>query len=172
MGSTIDITIKKKVAWFNGSDLDDGLLTNVLRFEEEKLNSEGKIISQYKCEWLCSEKISKTHCFKLAKRGRMRWDQEDFHNTCKNRGFNIEHDMARTNPGLLFVWKLIAFIAFFVFEIFNLSKIAKAARGKRSLMKFAKDMLQELVDVAWNNIKELNILIKAKVQFRFDFCSG
>jgi hypothetical protein len=164
--------VKSKAAWFNGVDLGEGLSTNVLRFEEKVIGAENKVCSRYKGEWLCSGRLSKTNCFRKAKSARLRWSQEDFHNSCKKRGFNIEHDMTRTNPDLLFTWKLMTFVAFFVFEIFNLSTAAKSARGSRSLMKFAKDMLQELVNIAWDKIKQSLILKKEKVQFRFCFESS
>lgn len=164
--------IQRKAAWFNRVDLGEGLNTNVLKFEEKLLGTDGEIISKYKGEWLCSERLKQTNCFRQAKRGRMRWNHEDFHNSCKKRGFNIEHDMARTNPNLLFIWKMMTFVAFFVFEIFSLSTEARRARGSRSLMKFAKDMLQELVNFTWEKITSSEILKKKKVQFRFVFESG
>ncbi len=164
--------IKRKAAWFNGVDLGDALKTNVLRFEESEVRADGTICLQYKGEWLCSKRLSKPNCFRRAEIGRLRWKQEDFHNTCKNRGFNIEHDMARTNPDLLFTWKLMTFIAFFVFEIFSLSTVAKSARGSRSLMKFAKDMLQQLVNVLWAKIQSSPILKRERVQFRFSWNSS
>ena len=136
--------VQRKASWFNNVDAGDDCQINVLRFEEEILNQTGSIDSLYKGEWLCSQRLSKERCFRYAKRGRMRWDQEDFHNTCKNRGFDIKHDMVRTNSNLLLVWKMLMFIAFFVFELFSLSVLGKTARGKRSLMKFAKDMLAQL----------------------------
>jgi hypothetical protein len=161
--------VSRKAAWFNAVYLDDDLVTNVLRFEEKVLGADDQLLSRYKSEWLCSERLSKNNCFRRAKRGRMRWGQEDFHNTVKNRGFNIEHDIARTNPNLLFTWKVMTFIAFFVFEIFSLLSVARIARGTRSLMKFAKDMLQELVNIRWEKIISSTILKKTRVQFRFHF---
>jgi hypothetical protein len=80
--------------------------------------------------------------------------------------------MTRTNPDLLFTWKLMTFVAFFVFEIFSLSTMARKGKGSRSMMKFAKDMLQELVNIAWDKIKQSMILKKEKVQFRFYFESS
>jgi hypothetical protein len=160
--------IKRKYAWFNNSDLGDGLKTNVLRFNEEVFGIDGKV-SRYKGEWLCSERLSKHNCSRRATRGRMRWKQEDLHNSVKNRGFNIKHDIARANPTLLFIWKLMTFIAFCIFEIFSLLSVARVIRGSRSLMKFAKDMLQELVHISWKRIESSMILKKVRVQFRFHF---
>jgi len=165
-------TITRKARWFNNVELGDGLATNVLRFEETAVNLNGEEKPQYKGEWICSKRLSKTNCIRESERGRMRWNHEDFHNTCKHRGFNIKHDMARANPNLLFVWKFMTCIAFFVFELFSHCTIAKKARGTRSLMKFAKDMLQELVNIAWARIWESAILKKSKVQFRFCFEDG
>ena len=116
-----DRIVKRQASWFNGEHLDDSVTTNVLRFKEKVLGEDGKVYSDYTCEWLCSKRLSKNNCFKRAKRGRMRWNHENFHNTVKNRGFNIKHDMARTHPVLLFNWKLITCVAFFISEIFNLS---------------------------------------------------
>jgi hypothetical protein len=165
-------TTTRKAQWFNkvdcGDDLGD-LTTNVLKFEDTAIDANGKELSRYKGEWLCSKKLSENNCMRQAKRGRMRWGQEDFHNTCKNRGFVLKHDMARANPNLLFVWKLMACIAFFVSELFNLSTIAIKARGVRSLMKFARDMLYELLHIAWEKISASPILRKPKVQFRYQF---
>ena len=159
--------IQRKASWFNHIVSSEDCQTNVLRFEETILKANGGIKSQYKGEWLCSQRLSKERSFRFAKRGRMRWDQEDFHNTCKNRGFDIKHDMARSNSNLLFVWKMMMFLAFLVFELFSLSKLGKTSRGKRSLMKFAKDMLEQLVNILWSQIEASSILRKAKIQFRF-----
>jgi hypothetical protein len=159
--------IQREASWFNGILMSDDSQTNVLRFEETVSSTDGNIKSRYKGEWLCSQRLSKERCFRFAKRGRMRWGQEDFHNTCKNRGFDIKHDMARSNSNLLFVWKMLMFLAFFVFELLSLSTVGKIARGKRSLMKFAKDMLEQLVNILWSQIETSTVLQKAKVQFRF-----
>lgn len=155
---------KKMAMWFNYVDIGDGYQSNVLRFQETKLRATR---TQYSGEWLCSRKLSKSTCFRRAERGRMRWHQEDLHNTCKNRGFDIQHDMARADPNLLMVWKLLMFIAFFIFELFALSAVGKKARGKRSLMKFARDMLQQLVYMLWAQIRSSPILQQDRVQFRF-----
>jgi hypothetical protein len=99
----------------------------------------------------------------------MRADHEDVHNTLKNRGFAAKHDYARADPNLWLIWKLLMFLAFFIFELFSLTRVAQKARGKRSWMKFAMDLLQELVDVHWHVISASRILQKAKVQFRYNF---
>lgn len=161
--------LTQKATWFNTVEMGEEIFTNVLRFEEILINSEGACQTLYKSAWICSKKIFHNNCFKMAKRGRSRWDQEDFHNTCKQRGFNIQHDIARSNPNLLMIWKIMVFIAFFVGELFSLTKIGKELQKKRSLMKFFKDLLQQLVEKSWKAISLSPIYIKPRVQFRFHF---
>ena len=102
-------------------------------------------------------------------RGRMRGDHEDTHNLLKNRGFAAKHDYARANPNLCLNWKLLMFVAMLVFELFSFTTIGKEAKGKRSWMKFARDLLQQLVEVMWDAISHSSIFQKPKIQFRYDF---
>lgn len=159
--------VHRETAWFNHTDLGEGVYTNVLRFKEEIEGS-----GRYEGMWICSEKLSKNNCFKRAQKGRLRWNHEDLHNSCKNRGFDAKHDMARADPNLLMVWKLLLFIAFFVFEIFRCSTVAAKARHRRSWMKFAQDMLEELIYIDWERIEQSPMLQKPRVQFRFNFGGG
>lgn len=169
---TSGTTTQREAAWFNQADAGSGVFTNVLRFEERILDGEGALLSSYKGAWICSKTIFQSNCFKIAKKGRLRWNHEDFHNTCKNRGFDMKHDMARSNPNLLLVWKMMIFIAFFVFEIFRCTTVAKKAQKKRSSMKFAKDLFQQLIDIDWKIIVLSPLLQKPRVQFRFCFSCG
>src|ERR1700733_255185 len=105
----------------------------------------------------------------MAKRGRSRWGHEDLHNTCKRRGFDIKHDIARSNSNLLMVWKIMVFIAFFVTELFSCTMIARSIQKTRSLMKFFKDLLQQFVERSWKVISLSPIRAKRRVQFRFHF---
>lgn len=77
--------------------------------------------------------------------------------------------MARANPNLLLVWKMLVFIAFFVTELFLCTSIAQNLKKTRSIMKFAKDMLQQFVERSWKVISMSPILQKPRVQFRFYF---
>ena len=163
-------TIVKKAAWFNAVEMG-GVFTNVLRFEENIIKQDGSSELIYKGAWICSKKIFHNGCFKRAKQGRSRWDHEDLHNTLKNRGYDIKHDIARANPNLLMVWKIMMFIAFFVTELFMRTSVAQALQKTRSCMKFAKDMLQQFIERSWAAIALSPILIKARVQFRFNFLS-
>jgi hypothetical protein len=163
-------TLIKKAAWFNEAEVGDDVFTNVLRFEEILLHKDGSQETLYKGAWICSKKIFRNNCFKMAKRGRSRWGHEDLHNTLKNRGFDIRHDMARTRPNLMLVWKLMMFIAFFLFELFACTTLAKTLKKSRSLMKFAKDMLQQLIEKTWKIIANSPIWKKQRVQFRYAFC--
>jgi len=165
-------TLERRASWFNQADAGEGVFTNVLRYEETMLRGDGSSEAGYKGSWICSKKLSKENCFKRARTGRMRWHHEDLHNTSKNRGYDMKHDMARTNPHLLFVWKIINFIAYCVFSLFQHTSAAKAARKTRSLMKFANDLLGQLINIAWSLLSRSPLLSKNKVQFRYDFDSS
>ena len=162
-------TIIKKAAWFNVVEMGGEIFTNVLRFEENIIRSDGSSKTLYKGAWLCSRKIFHNNCFKMAERGRSRWGHEDLHNTCKRRGFDIKHDMARSNPNLLMIWKIMIFIAFFITELFFCTIIAQNLQKTRSRMKFSKDILQQFVEISWKVISMTPIMIKPRVQFRFHF---
>lgn len=156
--------------WFNQVAVGREAFTNVLRFEEIIRDQNGNIIDTYKNEWLVKEKINKCNCFELAKRGRMRFScHEDMHNTLKNRGFDAKHDYARTKPNCMVVWKLLMFIALAVDQLFSFTALAIEAKGTRSCMKFARDLLQQLVEVSWGIISGSPVLQKKKIQFRFIF---
>lgn len=163
-------TVIKKAAWFNTVEMGN-VFTNVLRFEESVVKSDSVPEIVYKGAWICSRKIFQNNCFKRAKQGRSRWDHEDVHNTLKRRGYDIKHDMARTSPNLLMVWKMMIFIAFFITELFMSTTTAQGIQKTRSCMKFARDMLQQLVERSWKIISSAPILTKPRVQFRFNFSS-
>jgi len=156
---------EETASWFNTVAIDANIQTNVLRYKEKDPKG-------YNGQWIISKKISKGNCLRYAQIGRMRWKHEDVHNTCKNRGFEIKHDMARACPNLLIVWKLITFIAFSLFEIFRCNRLAIIHRKNRSFMKFARDMLGQLINKAWSIIANSPILKQERVQFRFHFGSG
>ena len=153
-------TIIKNAAWFNTVEMGN-VFTNVLRFEENIVRSDGASEIVYKGAWICSRKIFQNNCFKIAKQGRSRWDHEDLHNVLKRRGYDIRHDMARTNPNLLMVWKMMTFIAFFITELFMCTTKAQGIQKTRSCMKFARDMLQQLVERSWEIISSSPILISS-----------
>ena len=162
-------TVHRQAAWFNKVDAGEGVMTNVLRYCEVTFNKDGTQFSEYKGAWICSKRITPGNCFSTAQTARMRWEHEDLHNTLKNRGFNIKHDMARANPQLLFAWKMMSMIAYFVFELFLCTTAAQLARRTRSAMKFAKDMLQQLINISWDVISQSPCLSKPRVQFRYRF---
>jgi hypothetical protein len=162
------IFIEKECQWFNQVYLGEDTYTNVLRFKETSSGG-GEEPSTYRNEWLCSQGIKIGNCFSLAFRGRLRWDHEDVHNTLKNRGFDARHDYARANPNLWLIWKLLMFIAFSIFELFSHTLLAIEAKGPRSWMKFAQDLLGQLVNIDWMVINFSECLQKAKIQFRYQF---
>ena len=159
----------KKTAWFNNVEVEENLYTNVLRFQEEQIDENNQSTLKYSGEWICSKKIFKENCLKLAHAGRLRWNHEDVHNTLKNRGFDIKHDMARKNPNLQIFWKILNFLGLFVFEIFRHSLIAIKHRKNLSLKQFAIDLLHQLLKFSWDNIRDAPILKKSKIQFRYVF---
>lgn len=161
--------IIREARWFNNEALGKETFTNVLRFKESRETPDGNVQTIYKGEWLCGKPIQKTTCLSMAKKARMRWEQEDLHNTCKNRGFEAKHDMARADPNLCAAWKVMLFIAFSVFELFRCTMLAQEACKNRSWMKFARDLLQQLVEVLWEEIAYSPILQNKKIQFRYKF---
>jgi hypothetical protein len=162
-------TTTRKAQWFNNEAVGKEAVTNVLRFEETVVNKTGKVLTHYKGEWLCSRRLHKGNCFEQMRKGRRRWEHEDFHNTCKNRGFNAKHDMARKDANLCLVWKMMLFIAYSIFEIFRCLKLAQDACKKRSWAKFATDLFQQLLEASWDEIIGSPILQKRKIQFRLCF---
>jgi len=161
--------MERRVKWYNNVACGKESSVNVLRFSEVTKNANGVVIKEFHTEWLGKTAINKRNWHSLVERGRMRGDHEDTHNSLKNRGFAARHDYARSNPNLCLNWKLLMFLAMLIFELFSFTTIAKEARGKRSWMKFARDLLQQLVEIKWEAISYSSILRKAKIQFRFDF---
>lgn len=167
-GSTIERTVK----WFNRVAIGKESFTNVIRFEEIKKDANGNLLGKggyFKTEWLCSKNIHKGNCFILVKRGRMRADHEDLHNTLKNRGYGAKHDYARANPNAWLIWKLLMFVAFWIFELFSFTKLARESKGPSSWMAFAKELLSELTKIPWEIIALSPSLKKENIQFRYDF---
>jgi hypothetical protein len=160
--------INSEFQWFNNRYLGSDTYTNILRFKEINCNSNGNSHT-YKNEWLISKKINKTTCKQFSERGRLRWHQEDFHNTLKNRGFAAEHDYARANPKIWLNWKLLMVLAFSIFELFSHTQLAIDAKGTRSWKQFAVSLFAELVNVLWSDINDSHSLQKQKIQFRYVF---
>lgn len=163
-------SLEQSIKWFNRVEVGKESYTNVIRFEEIKKNEHGEVKDTYKNEWLSEEKINSENCFNLAERARMRFGgHEDTHNTMKMRGFAAEHDYARSDFRKMTAWKSLMFVAYFVMELFSFTSLGMEAKGKRSWMKFAKDLLQQLVEVPWNLINMSMSLQKQRIQFRYMF---
>ncbi|MFS8562895.1 MAG: hypothetical protein LVR00_08185 [Rhabdochlamydiaceae bacterium] len=165
-------TLHREAFWFNNVAAGEEVFTNVLKYQETIHKSNGASQAGYEGAWISSQKIKNTNCFKKTKIGRMRWNQEDFHNTGKNRGYEMTHDMARTRPHLLIAWKTISFIAYFLFELFQHTTFALTALKNRSLKRFAQNLFEQLVHMSWGIISQSPILKKQKVQFRYRFDSS
>jgi hypothetical protein len=164
-GNVIEQTAK----WYNNVACGKESFVNVLRFSEMTRDAQGNTIKEFRTEWLGCIAVNKGNWRSLMERGRMRGDHEDTHNSLKNRGFAAKHDYARTNPNLCLNWKLLMFVALLIFELFSFTTLGMEARGKRSWMKFARDLLQQLVEISWEALSHSPILQKVKIQFRYDF---
>lgn len=163
--------IRSEFQWFNNRYLGSDTYTNVMRFKETLRDAKDNSHT-YKNEWLISQKINERKCKQFSERSRLRWHQEDFHNTLKNRGFAAEHDYARANPRVWLNWKLLMVLAFSIFELFSHTQLAIEAKGVRSWKQFALFLFAELVNVFWIHISHSPILQKQKVQFRYVFDSS
>jgi hypothetical protein len=164
-------TIERTVKWFNRVTVGKESYTNVLRLEEIVRDADGNQIKKkyFKTEWLSSIQIHKGNCFALVKRGRMRADHEDLHNSLKNRGYAAKHDYARANPNAWLIWKILMFVAFWIFELFSFTTLAQKSKGPSSWMAFAKELFSDLLKIPWEMIALSPSLKKEKIQFRFDF---
>lgn len=160
--------IEQKYEWFNsvdlGTDLDETLKTNVLRFGETKVK-DGEIKS-YKCEWLFSWRLSAKTCEISALQARSRWEEEDLFNTLKNRGFNLKHDFSR-DPRSLCNWQGLAFFAFGVFELFRFSEtVKKKCDFPQSTL--SEKLLTQLLGRPTSELFSTSHL-SIRVQFRYNF---
>lgn len=164
-----DKIVEQRVKWYNNVACGKESSVNVLRFSEVTKNANGSVIKEFRTEWLGKTTINKRNWRSLVERGRMRGDHEDTHNSLKNRGFAAKHDYARANPNLCLNWKILMFVAMLIFELFSFTMIGKESKGKRSWMKFARDLLQQLVEISWIVISNSKILQKTEIQFRYDF---
>lgn len=164
-------TIERTVKWFNRITVGKKSHTNVLRLEEIVKDAAGNPVKKkyFKTEWLCSTQIHKGNCFELVKRGRMRADHEDLHNSLKNRGYAARHDYARANPNAWLIWKILMFVAFWIFELFSFTTLAQKSKGAISWMSFAKELFSELLKIPLEMITVSASLKKEKIQFRFNF---
>jgi len=170
-------TIMQTIRWFNSIYVDEDLIVHVLRFEEIHYDASGNVIKRadgkpkrFKTEWLSSTRITESNCFDLMKVGRMRADQEDLHNTLKNRGFAATHEYAYANPTAWIVWKLIMFIAFWVFELFSLTRAAQEGKGPHlSWHDFSGELFAELTQISIERLLLAPSLQKERLQFRLEF---
>ncbi len=169
--------IIQRIQWFNSVYVDEGLTTHVIRFEETHYGDTGKIMKcadgkgkRFKTEWLSSVRITDINCFELMKVARMRADQEDLHNTLKNRGFAAKHEYAYSNPTAWIVWKLLMFVAFWIFELFSFTHAAQEGKGPfLSWHDFAWELFAELTQIPIERLLLAPSLQKEHLQFRWVF---
>lgn len=169
--------VMQTIRWFNSIYVDEDLIVHILRFEETHCDANGNVIKrvdgkpkQFKTEWLSAMKITEHNCFDLMIVGRMRADQEDLHNTLKNRGFAATHEYAYANPIAWIVWKLIMFVAFWIFELFSLTRVAQEGKGPLlSWHDFAGELFAELTQIPIERLLLAPSLQKERLQFRLEF---
>jgi hypothetical protein len=165
------------IRWFNSVYLDEKLIIHVIRFEEICYDASGKVITRadgkdkrFKTEWLSSIRVTERNCFGLMEVARMRSDQEDLHNTLKNRGFAATHEYAYSNPTAWIVWKLLMFVAFWIFELFSFTRSAQESKGPfLSWHDFAGELFAELSQVSSERLLLAPSLQKERLQFRLEF---
>lgn len=117
-------------------------------------------------QWIVNEKINEDNVVSIAQEARLRWHQEDFINTAKNRGFHIQHDLSR-NAQAQSVWMILMLIAFFLSSLILHSHLGKEARKKKCSMRFF--MQQMLQDLFYISPEELFDCPYPK-QLRFSIC--
>lgn len=164
-------SIKHKYEWFNFLDITDRegeLKTHVLRLWEtrEKI-IKGKLRSErYHCEWLFSWSLSAKSCQQAARLARLRWEEEDLFNTCKNRGYKFKHDYSR-HPLSFFNWHGLALLSFGIFEVFRFSEAVKQT-GDITCIGLASKLRAQLCERPTRELfsEQLN---SKKVQFRYNF---
>ena len=118
-------------------------------------------------EWLVSWKLSKKNAPSTARRGRMRWLEEDLFNTLKNRGFNIKHDYSR-NSSAQIVWSILIMLAFLITELFVITRQITMIKRNRSLRDFIRSIFYELRHLYYEVFK--TPILHRKTQFRY--CLG
>jgi len=169
--------IVQNIQWFNSIYVDTELIVHVLRFEEIYYNANGEVEKRadgkdkkFKTEWLSSIRVSESNCFGLMEVARVRADQEDLHNTLKNRGFAAKHEYAYADPTAWIVWKLLMFVAFWIFELFSFTRAAQERKGTfLSWHDFAGELFAELSQVPIERLLLAPSLQKERLQFRMEF---
>lgn len=168
---------EQKLQWFNSIYVDTELIIHVIRFEEIHYDVNGEILkrpdgkdNRFKTEWLSSVLITDRNCFDLMEVARMRADQEDLHNTLKNRGFAAKHEYAYANPTAWIMWKLLMFVAFWIFELFSFTRAAREGKGPlQSWHDFAGELYAELSQIPIEKLLLAPCLQKERFQFRLEF---
>lgn len=169
--------IEQSLQYFNSIYVDTELIVHVIRFEEIHYDATGEALKRpdgkdrrFKTEWLSSVLVTDRNCFDLTEVARMRANQEDLHNTLKNRGFAAEHEYARSNPTAWLMWTLLMFVAFWIFELFSFTRAAIEGKGPiQSWNDFAEELYSELRLIPIEKLLQSPSLQKERMQFRLVF---
>jgi hypothetical protein len=161
--------IERRYEWFNSIDIGDengNLTTNVLRLVETRKKEDEKN-QLYKCEWLCSQRLSAKRCELVARNARLRWEIEDLFNAMKMRGFNLRHDYSR-DPRSCCIWQALGFLAFSIFELFRFSSPVNQLCKGLCQITIAKALQRQLFAAPTNELFPEGYE-STKIQFRYNF---
>jgi hypothetical protein len=98
-------------------------------------------------QWITNLAIKVDQVFQAAHKGRLRWFQEDFFNSLKNRGFNFRHDFSRS-PHSQTIWRLLTFIAFALSSLMQLSLVGYLSRKGCAIINWIEAIFGELCYLA------------------------
>jgi hypothetical protein len=96
-------------------------------------------------QWIVHQTLTEDNVHSICSDARLRWKEEDFFNTLKNRGFYATHDFSR-NFQAGSIWLSLMMIAFALSSIILYSRLGILARKKGcSIRFFMQQMMQDLL---------------------------
>jgi hypothetical protein len=116
-------------------------------------------------QWIFKGDIGLSNAFEKAHEARLRWHHEDQHNSLKNRGFAVSHDMSRA-PHSQTIWKTLMFIAYFLSQLMEISRIGHFARRSMAICNWIADLWAEFAKV--NPEFLWNLPLPGQLRFFFD----
>jgi hypothetical protein len=112
-------------------------------------------------QWIVKEAIKANELWNFVQKGRLRWNQEDFFNSIKNRGFHLKHDFSR-HPNSQTIWRFLILIAFALSTLMHLSSLGASSCRGCSFINWITLLFGEL---CW---RQIDIFEKLPKQLRFD----
>ena len=144
--------------WVNGVPLNgnkDTIEVNFFRYQLIVEDDRGERKITYRNSWVTDFEISKHNVAKMADFGRCRWKIEnEFFNTLKNQGYNIEHSYGHGVKNLSFNFLLLTLFAFFSHQISELTddlfkECRKKLGSKRHLWETVRSAIKFFVFDTW-----------------------